>query len=599
MIKHLLLLSALSTMLWQSCSYAADNAAKSGGKPKTMSGHSTIQGNPWPAIDELGRTLPLAGEVPAPREGKFVGIFYFLVHSDTSDVGNPDGGPYDLSKILAKDPKALEHPESPYWSPISGRSYYWGEPLYGYYLSTDEWVIRRHAKLLAEAGVDTLIFDTTNAVTYKDVYMTICKVFMKIRQEGGQTPQLCFMVNTEAGKSALEIYNDLYKPGLYKDLWFMWDGKPLIICDPKEALDEYKNFFTLRRAHWPFTMENTPYAWHWEATYPQPYGYTTDPKVAEQVNVSVAANLSAIDGTVTNMSSGFARGRGFANGYADHSEEAINSGLNFQEQWQRAYELDPPFVMITGWNEWQAGRWNWNDDWVFVDQYNQEYSRDIEPAKASHGDNYYNQMVAGIRKYKGAPFLPKASAAVSIDINGDFSQWTSVLPEYKQVVGESKARRYDGSNGTHYENSTQRNQFSVMKVARDSKTLTFMAETSEVMAPHAAGTWLFINTHQNNDVNWEGYNYLVRSDAETGEMWLEKSTGGWNWQRIVKLDYSLQGNKLMVAIPKSELGLANEKDLTIDFKWADNIQQPGNALDFYVSGDVAPIARFNYRYTTK
>ena len=40
-------------------------------------------------------------------------------------------------------------------------------------------------------------------------------------------------------------------------------------------------------------MVNTPYAWHWEATYPQPYGYTDDPKKPEQVNVSVAQNLRA------------------------------------------------------------------------------------------------------------------------------------------------------------------------------------------------------------------------------------------------------------------------------------------------------------------
>ena len=29
-------------------------------------------------------------------------------------------------------------------------------------------VLRRHANLLADAGIDTLIFDTTNAVTYRE-----------------------------------------------------------------------------------------------------------------------------------------------------------------------------------------------------------------------------------------------------------------------------------------------------------------------------------------------------------------------------------------------------------------------------------------------
>jgi hypothetical protein len=34
----------------------------------------------------------------------------------------------------------------------------------------------------------------------------------------------------------------------------------------------------------------------------------------------------------------------------------------------------------------------------------------------------------------------------------------------------------------------------------------------------------------------------------------------------------------------------------IDFKWADNLQHPGDVMDFYKSGDVAPAGRFNYRY---
>ena len=37
----------------------------------------------------------------------------------------------------------------------------------------------------------------------------------------------------------------------------------------------------------------------------------------------------------------------------------------------------------------------------------------------------------------------------------------------------------------------------------------------------------------------------------------------------------------------------------IDFKWTDNLQKPGDVLDFYLSGDVAPEGRYNYRYSAK
>ncbi|HSW47060.1 MAG TPA: hypothetical protein VLM89_15965, partial [Phycisphaerae bacterium] len=358
-------------------------------------------GTPWPAIDALGRSLPTPAEVGQPKPDRFVGIFYFLWLNERANKSPHWDGPYDVSRILEKDPDALKKPDSPLWGPI-GVSHYWSEPLYGYYLSEDPWVLRRHARLLADAGIDTLIFDTTNAITYRPVYMKLCEVFTQVRREGGRTPQIAFMVNTRAGETAQELFRDLYQPGRYRELWFHWQGKPLLICDPKEAAPELREFFTLRRAHWPFKLVNTPYAWHWESTYPQVYGYTDDPNKPEQVNVAVAQNLRVADGGVTNMSNGDARGRSFHEGKQDLSPGAVNHGYNCQEQWKRAIELDPPFVMVTGWNEWIAGRWgNPGGPIVFVDQLDQEFSRDIEPMKGGHGDNYYWQLVANVRRYKG------------------------------------------------------------------------------------------------------------------------------------------------------------------------------------------------------
>jgi hypothetical protein len=46
--------------------------------------------------------------------------------------------------------------------------------------------------------------------------------------------------------------------------------------------------------------------------------------------------------------------------------------------------------MVTGWNEWTAGRWGEaGGPIVFVDQFDQEFSRDIALMKGGHGDNYY------------------------------------------------------------------------------------------------------------------------------------------------------------------------------------------------------------------
>ena len=554
----------------------------------------------WPATDALDRRLPAADEVGPPRKDRSVGIFYFLWLNERQNKSPHWNGPHDVARILAKDPDALKKPGSPLWGPI-GVSHYWGEPLYGYYLSTDPWVLRRHAQLLSDAGVDTLIFDTTNAVTYRDVYMKLCEVFRQVRKQGGRTPQIAFMLNTKAGKTAQQLYADLYKPGLYPELWFRWRGKPLMICDPKEATPELREFFTLRRAHWPFKIANTPYAWHWETAYPQVYGYTDDASVPEQVNVAVAQNLRISDGLPTNMSNGDARGRSFHNGKQDTTPGAVTRGYNAQEQWERALKLNPPFVMVTGWNEWIAGRWGKpGGPIVFVDQFSQECSRDIEPMKGGHGDSYYWQMVANIRRYKGAPPLPKASAPVTIRLDDGFEQWRDVAPEFRDHVGETIPRDFDAAAGLHYANRTGRNDLLAAKVARDARNVTFYVRTREPITPHTGANWmwLLIDVDQNASTGWEGYDVIVNRTIETDRTtWVETHERDWSWRKASRVSYRVKGRELHLSIPRSALGLPeNKAALSLDFKWSDNVQRPGDIMDFYVSGDVAPEGRFAYRY---
>lgn len=558
--------------------------------------HNINPGTPWPAVDGLERTLPDPDAVGPPKTDRFVGIFYFLwngVHGQTEV--------FDVAKILEQDPDALQNPGSPPWGPF-GSMHFWSEPLFGYYLNNDPWVLRRHANLLADAGVDTLIFDTTNRFTYRDVYMKLCEVFSQIRSEGGRTPQICFMCNTEPLQTATELFNDLYKPGLYPELWFRWQGKPLLICDPAALTPELRGFFALRKAHWPFQMVNTPYAWHWEAAYPQPYGYTNNPNVPEQVNVSVAQNLRQSDGQVTNMSNGDARGRSFHDGKQDTTPGAVNYGYNFREQWSHALRVDPPFVMVTGWNEWIAGRWGKPDGLpAFVDQYNQECSRDIEMARGAHGDNYYYQMVANIRRYKGCPPLPDASSPMTIKLSGDFGQWTDVQPEYKDHAGETQPRAHAGIGKLFYENKTGRNDFDVLKVARDDQSVFFYAKTHAPISPATDPNWmmLLINADGQTSTGWEGFDYIVnRTIVDSTTTLLERNIGGWNWERVAEVHYEVHGNEMHIAIPRKLLNIP-DGNFQLDFKWLDNPQSLGNSLDFYVSGDTAPQGRFRYRYVAR
>jgi hypothetical protein len=258
--------------------------------------------------------------------------------------------------------------------------------------------------------------------------------------------------------------------------------------------------------------------------------------------------------------------------------------------------------MVTGWNEWIAGRWGKpGEPPVFVDQYDEEHSRDIEPMRGGHGDDYYWQLVANIRRYKGAPPIPSASAPRTIPADGGFDAWRTVAPEYADHAGDTEPRDHAGVAGLHYENRTGRNDILACKVAHDARNLYFYVRTREPITPHtdANWMWLLLRVHDNSAASWEGYDFIVnRSVADGGSTWLERSAGGWKWTRKAKVRYNTEGRELQITIPRAALGLAGGKArVQVDFKWADNIQHPGDIEDFYVSGDVAPEGRFRYRYS--
>ena len=195
-------------------------------------------GNGLPATDALGRKLPMRSETGNQRNNKFVGLFYWTWHTD----GNADFSPVlNITEILKQYPEAATDANHPAWQGISGGVFWWDEPLMGYYRTTDEWVLRKHAEMLADAGVDVVFFDCTNgSLTWKTSYTVLLKVWDQARKDGVKTPQICFLLPFGANNNSLlslyELYSDLYQPQLYKDLWFMWNGKPLIMAYPESLV---------------------------------------------------------------------------------------------------------------------------------------------------------------------------------------------------------------------------------------------------------------------------------------------------------------------------------------------------------------------------
>jgi hypothetical protein len=119
-------------------------------------------------------------------------------------------------------------PNNPGWG-NKNAFHFWGEPEYGYFRSEDPWVIRRDLQMLSNAQVDFIFFDVTNAFTYLETVKTLCQVSTTMRHQGISTPDICFLTNNKSGIIMNTIYDEFYSKGLYNELWFYWDGKPVIM----------------------------------------------------------------------------------------------------------------------------------------------------------------------------------------------------------------------------------------------------------------------------------------------------------------------------------------------------------------------------------
>ncbi|UVI33218.1 hypothetical protein [Paenibacillus spongiae] len=553
----------------------------------------------WIAVDELGRQTSGSPTSSDQEKEKFVGIFYHTWHGQ-----HGSGGPYDISKILAQDPSAITNPDSPLWGPMH-TPHHWGESVFGYYLSDDEYVIRKHAQMLTDIGVDAVIFDESNNFSYKSIYMKLLRVYREIRLEGGKTPQVIFLTPFgNSSKVVEELYENLYGAGLFADLWFRWDGKPIIMANPDSIDAKYKEFFTVRRPQPSyFAGPQTANSWGWLEVAPQHGFYDEDGNI-EEMTVGVAQN--SVNGRLSTFTEAGATGRSFHNGQSPSEPFPTEQGLNFQEQWDRAFELDPEFVFVTGWNEWTAGRFaEFNGvrlPVMFVDQFNQEFSRDIEPMVGGHTDNYYYQLAANIARFKGTNAPQPAAKAIGARIDGKFSEWNAVRTSYKDDYGDTMHRSNRGYGNLFYVNETGRNDLVEQRVTHDKDNAYFYVKTKDTLTSHTDPHWmqLFLNTDSDYTTGWNGYDYVVgdRSvNATTTSLHRMNADGTLTF--VANVSFRYKSNELELAIPLTKLGYPSKaRTFQFDFKWTDNIQKYDIA-EFTVNGDSAPNNRFNYRYTAK
>lgn len=566
----------------------------------------------WVATDALGRSLPNYDDCGKYKQKKYVGMFYWLWQEALMSNAT-----IKLASDVVKD-----NPASPAFEFLR---YYHDEPEAGFYHPSDKWAIRRNLQMLANAGIDFVFFDFTNG---NQGYLSLdnfMSVAMEMYNSGIPVPKISFFMNVNFDDALNSAMDKVYARPEYDPLLFKWDGKPLLMADSSMCkVQSIRDHFTWRKT-WAY--DNSP--WKFIATYPQTYNLINGN--AEQMPVTKAG------GAPFKLENGSSFKNNTIPEYDQYWETDVSKyGLAFDEQWSQAHEIDPSIVCLTGWNEQVAGAWistasnpisfmgkNWDDaswrcvnqaicpnkdangvhiphGWYFVDEFNTEFNRDMEPLKGKYSDNYYYQMISHIRKYKGMNEQEPASAPKTINIDGTFSEWSNVTPVYADIQGDTGHRNFQNINNTAtLVNNTGRNDIIESRVTYDNSNVYFYVKTAQNLSPYTDPNWmlLFINTDRNKATGWEGYDYVVNMSVITDTQTTLKKWNGSNWTNDQQISYKFQANEMEISIPRNLIGLSTGT-LGFNFHWADNPQQLTDITSFFTDGDSAPDRRFDYNFNT-
>ncbi len=283
-------------------------------------------------------------------------------------------------------------PEEPHND--EGAFHYWSEPAQGYYRSTDKTAHRRNLTMLQEADVDFLVLDFT-FVGERTVYnksfwdshvewssIALLDTIVEMRAEGLPTPYVVMWPNTVDAFDT--FYEKFYGVEKWRDCFVYWNGKPFIMHWNYKTSETER--FTTRAM---YGLQGKVKAGQWsylEADNTSTVSYDSEGN-PEHVGVSVATQSTYMSNTET------AHGR--------------QGGRFWNAQWRTAFKVHPKIVTLTWWNEWCAQLFRIDGKYIFTDNFNQEYSRDIEPMKGGHGDLYYRWLCAYIAAYRAHGECPR------------------------------------------------------------------------------------------------------------------------------------------------------------------------------------------------
>lgn len=534
----------------------------------------------------------------------YVGMFYFLTLGQHSN----HAGIYDISKITVDGTDLDAFQVNSTASPL-GKAHFWGEPVWGYYNSTDPWVIRKQIELLTMAGIDFIVLDTSNGVLYQAVTDVLFPILKEYSDQGWNVPKVMYYLQANSADNStymnsLEtVYNYFYKSGEYSDLWFCPNGKPMITRHelatdtvlqqtklPDDSEKSYYDFFEFKTRQWPINDYSKEDGASWmDFQYPQELH-------TDWMSVSVAQHYSVRFSDTIGT-----HGRGWNEETFENDHENYGKGLNYQSQWETAFSAKDDglrYAFITGWNEWVAEKMYDGSTYFTVDTFNEEYSRDIEPSKnTTVADNFYLQTIQNVKAFNYTEAQHYIYPKLTIDTSSDSAQWNDVRA-YKDFTGECVSRdAYAMVKTKKYTDTSNRNDIASIKVARNDEYLYFRVETVDDIKDYTENdtSWMNIWLKTDNGKNsYAGYNYVINRSVSGNKTSVFAATANGLTEKAQGEVY-VYGNVMIVKVALSDLGLSSS-NYHIEFKVTDNIQDITDYCNLYATGDSAPIGRLNYSY---
>ena len=568
--------------------------------------------------DDFGRVInPVDGKVNSDR---YVGMFYFLTLGQHTN----HTGIFDINKITFDSTYHDAFTKYDTFITPVGSAHFWGEPVWGYYHSEDEWVMRKQVEMLTMAGVDFLVLDTSNNVLYERVTKILFDVLLEYQAQGWDVPRVVYYLGDHGLNADIsvfkQVYSIFYAKEAYKSLWFTPNDpeRPMIIA-PADVIaafgkssdkqeKEFTSFFDFRVTQWPTeeVLHENGAPWI-DFNYPQT-------SQNGWISLSTAQHVTVNMTDIRNS-----RGRGWSptkqmnngtwRGQNDHEKWRMD--LNFQAQWNTVLNMteeqkasDARFVFLTGWNEWVAEKLRAGDKNYFTcDTYCPEYSRDIEPSRSNGMKDYaYFMTIMNIHNDNYAPAVHYEYPAATPDITkDDTAVWSTSGAVYRDFTGECADRSFKAMAGdTVYTDKSGRNDIDTVTVLRDSQYLYFRITCVDAITTREEGDhgWmnLWLKTAGASGDLLGGYEFVVNYEVSEGKSQILRCKSAADMQSVGEADVNVFGNAMIIRIPLSALGLS-ENSYRVEFKVTDNVQSMiEDPLNLYSTGDAAPIGSLNFSF---